>query len=86
MYTGSAKRNLDARLRRHLSDTKKLRWHIDYLLQHPHAEIVRIETSTLSECRWNQQLQGSIPKPGFGASDCKKHCGSHLKQISVLAT
>jgi len=81
VYTGSARRNLGARVARHLSDSKKLRWHIDYLLAHPEVEILRVETSAIPECRWNQQLAGSIPLPGFGASDCRRHCGSHLKYL-----
>ena len=32
VYTGSAMGGLRARLLRHLSDTKKMRWHIDYFL------------------------------------------------------
>jgi len=81
VYTGSAKRNLAARIRRHLSDKKKLRWHIDYLLVHPAVEIVHVETSTIPECQWNQGLSGTIPAPGFGASDCRRHCGAHLKKV-----
>ena len=30
VYTGSAKRNLEARIQRHLSKEKRLKWHIDY--------------------------------------------------------
>ncbi|HID46778.1 MAG TPA: GIY-YIG nuclease family protein [Chromatiaceae bacterium] len=81
VYTGSAKRNLAARIRRHLAEEKKLRWHIDYLLAHPAAEIVSVETSAIPECQWNQQLPGVVPVRGFGASDCHRHCGSHLKKI-----
>ncbi len=29
LYTGSARRNLEARIHRHLRREKKLRWHID---------------------------------------------------------
>lgn len=81
VYTGSARRNLAARIRRHLSDKKKLRWHIDYLLSASGVEIMDVKTSSILECRWNQQLQGTIPIPGFGASDCRKHCGTHLKRV-----
>jgi len=80
VYTGHARRNLAARLRRHLSETKKLHWHIDYLLINPAVEIIRMETSNIPECQWNQQLTGSIPVSGFGASDCRRHCGAHLKK------
>ncbi len=33
--TGSARRNMEARIRRHLSRTKRLCWHIDHLLADP---------------------------------------------------
>ena len=32
LYVGSARRHLEARLRRHLRPEKRRRWHIDYLL------------------------------------------------------
>jgi len=32
VYTESAKKNMEARISRHLSKSKKLRWHIDYLM------------------------------------------------------
>ena len=35
VYTGSALRNFEARIRRHLSAVKKMHWHIDYLLAAP---------------------------------------------------
>jgi Uri superfamily endonuclease len=81
IYTGSAKHNLTARIRRHLSKEKKLRWHIDYLLTNPACSITRVETFTTSECRLNQKSAGEVIVPHFGASDCKAGCRSHLKFI-----
>ncbi len=81
VYTGSARRNLAARIKRHLSDNKKLRWHIDYLLADPNVDIIGVDTSHIPECQWNQQLSGGIPVSGFGASDCRKRCGAHLKSL-----
>ena len=81
IYTGSAKRNLEARIQRHLSKHKKLRWHIDYLLAHPAAQIIRVERSAKAECAWNQQTEGKIVVPRFGASDCRTGCGSHLTYL-----
>jgi Uri superfamily endonuclease len=83
VYTGSAKRNIGARTRRHLSGDKKLHWHIDYLLASPYAEIIRVETSGIGECELNQRIDGHIPARGFGASDCRNRCGSHLKYIGA---
>ena len=33
VYVGSAMNSLESRLKRHLSDEKKMHWHIDYLLK-----------------------------------------------------
>ncbi len=81
VYTGSARRNLESRIARHLRREKKLRWHIDYLLNHPAAEVTDVRVFTAPECRVNQQAPGIIPVPGFGASDCRRGCKSHLKYI-----
>ncbi|MBZ0092365.1 MAG: GIY-YIG nuclease family protein [Sulfuricellaceae bacterium] len=79
VYTGSAKRNIEARLRRHRSRDKKLRWHIDYLLAY--ADGVETRVYAESECQLNQATAGMIPVPRFGASDCTQGCGSHLKYL-----
>ncbi len=81
VYTGSAKHNIEARLHRHHSRDKKLHWHIDYLLQHPDVQIVNTQTSHRDECKLNAAVEGYVIIQGFGASDCKQHCGSHLKRI-----
>jgi len=78
-YTGSARRNLESRLRRHLAAKKTLRWHIDYLLASKAATIAGIYLSDEPECKLNQSVRGDILAPGFGASDCRAGCGSHLK-------
>jgi Uri superfamily endonuclease len=79
VYTGSARRNLEARIARHVRPEKRLRWHIDYLLAQPGVRLVRVRRSRLPECALNQRTRGTIPVPGFGASDCLAGCGSHLK-------
>ncbi len=81
VYTGSARRNMPARVRRHLAKNKKLRWHIDYLLCSPQARVVHVAYSTEPECDCNRRLAGTTPVPGFGASDCRNGCGSHLKYV-----
>jgi len=78
IYTGSARRNLEARVKRHLLQHKTCRWHIDYLLAHRHARIVDVNYSTMPEC------QGEIPVPRFGATDCRAGCGSHFKYLGAL--
>lgn len=83
-YTGSARRNLVSRIRRHLSKKKTLRWHIDYLLAVSEAQVVEILFSDQSECKLNQQCDGTVVMPGFGASDCRAGCGSHLKYLGEI--
>lgn len=79
IYTGSAKRNLEARLRRHLSPSKRLHWHIDYLLAAPGAQVVAVGRYAVPECELNRRTAGTLPVPRFGATDCRAGCGSHLK-------
>jgi len=85
LYTGSARRNLPARVRRHLrtagGENDTLRWHIDYLLTNRFAYVTGVELSAQPECRCNQRVDGDMPVPGFGASDCHAGCGSHLKYL-----
>jgi Uri superfamily endonuclease len=81
VYTGSAKRNFEARIARHLRSEKKLRWHIDYLLSAPGVSVLDVRRSNLEECTLNQAVNGEIVVPGLGASDCSHGCGSHLKRL-----
>lgn len=81
VYTGSARRNIEARIARHLRREKRLRWHIDYLLACPYTSVIAVERSEQPECLWNQQRQGQILIPNFGASDCRQGCGSHLQYM-----
>lgn len=81
VYTGSAVRNIEARVRRHLSAHKTLRWHIDYLLAQPGVAVRDVLYFVEPECALNQRQTGEIPVPGFGASDCRAGCGSHLKRL-----
>ncbi len=81
IYSGSALRNILARLNRHLRKEKKLRWHIDYLLDAETVEIFKIVVSTTPECELVAAGGGTIIVPGFGASDCRSGCGSHLRRL-----
>lgn len=80
-YTGSARAYLDARIARHLRRDKTLRWHIDYLLAAPEATVIDVRRSSRAECALNRATPGTLPIPGFGASDCHAGCGSHLKYL-----
>ena len=85
IYTGRAKRNLRARIERHLRSEKRLHWHIDYLLNEESARVTDVVVRPgleRSECAKNRQI-ASLPGaetcvPGFGASDCANGCGAHL--------
>lgn len=81
VYTGSARVNIDARISRHLRSDKKLRWHIDYLLASRYATVTKVVRSVKTECIVNQRIHGLIVAHGFGASDCRHGCGSHLKLL-----
>lgn len=81
LYVGRAKKNLRARVARHLRSRKRLFWHIDYLLQYASIDKVGYRFDLLDECRTVRSLQKHlpgcrIPLPNFGASDC--HCQGHL--------
>lgn len=79
VYTGSAQRNLEARIARHLAAEKKLHWHVDYLLAAAGVRVIRVRRSRRPECVLNQATRGRVVVVGFGASDCRAGCGSHLK-------
>ena len=79
VYTGSARRNIEARIARHLRGEKMLRWHIDYLLAASGVHISGVRRYDENECAINGATSGRVLVPGFGASDCRAGCGSHLK-------
>lgn len=84
IYSGSGRKHLFQRIERHLSFSKKKFWHIDYLSSYSDFLFldIMIYFSTESECFFHQLFQkfagAHIPVPGFGSTDCKKGCGSHL--------
>ena len=79
VYTGSAKKNIDKRIERHFSKKKNLHWHIDYLLNDDSVHIVDTNKSEMAECSLNKKTNGAVIIEGFGSSDCKLCCRSHLK-------
>ena len=81
IYTGSAKKNIDARIDRHKSKDKTLFWHIDFLLNDENAKITEVEKFAEEECTLNQKASGEIIVAGFGSADCKNGCKSHLKYL-----
>lgn len=87
VYTGRASRGLRARVQRHVRGAGGKHWHIDYLLA---ARRVRIERVVLvsrdpeQECAINQATGAEENRVarGFGASDCRNRCGSHLTRLA----
>jgi len=88
-YTGSAlgkgASSLKHRIARHLRKEKRRFWHIDYLLADENVSVEAVivaETNENMECKTNQYLKrimgAKVQVKGFGASDCRKNCGSHL--------
>ena len=83
-YVGSAQRNLDQRVSRHLRRNKSLFWHIDYLLASNCAKVENVlfkNAEKVEEC----QVASLISKhgkqvEGFGCSDCS--CRSHLFNLN----
>ena len=78
VYTGSARRNMAARLRHHLAVNDTRRWHIDWLLGAGLGQVMHIRLDTESECAINARIDGRVVIPRFGATDCRHRCGSHL--------
>ena len=80
VYIVSAMNSLAGRINRHLSDDKKMHWHIDYLLKSENTEI-RDVLYNISDKKIECELANEIAENGdeilgFGCSDC--NCNSHL--------
>lgn len=77
-YCGSALGGFKGRLNRHLTEGKKPRWHIDYLVEKAEIrEVITCETEERMECLLSSALSKELTYiPGFGSSDCS--CLSHL--------
>ncbi len=82
-YVGSAQRNFEKRIKRHLRKAKRKFWHIDYLLDNTSAKVVKVfykEAEKSEECKIARELtERAVPVVNFGCSDCD--CVSHLFNI-----
>ncbi|MBN2497350.1 MAG: GIY-YIG nuclease family protein [Deltaproteobacteria bacterium] len=88
VYVGSAlgrgSTSLGHRLCRHFSRSGRRHWHIDYLLASAALPInaVWLESPARLECALAEALRERPdfqPGPaGFGATDCRGHCQTHL--------
>jgi Uri superfamily endonuclease len=86
-YVGSARRGIAARVLRHkrlaVEKAGKIHWHIDYLLINRQTEWAGEEALESGiECRISKRIASmsgvTVPVPGFGSSDCRSRCKSHL--------
>ena len=80
-YVGRAKKSLPARLARHARrEGKRLRWHVDYLLDVADLKEAWIFPLRSGECAMARRMEkeGASREglEGFGASDCR--CPGHL--------
>jgi len=86
LYVGRARRGLGGRLKRHLFPGPRRRhWHIDTLTSSLHVRASRalvLPLEGVTECGIMQGILGVrgavVPVPGFGSSDCRSPCPSHL--------
>ncbi|MGY5879208.1 MAG: GIY-YIG nuclease family protein [Candidatus Thorarchaeota archaeon] len=93
VYIGSAmgngSTNLENRIKRHFRSEKTIHWHIDHLLKSNSRICAAIwaESSTHIECdiaKGIEQMKNIFKGPkGFGASDCRKKCWTHLYHSKV---
>jgi Uri superfamily endonuclease len=88
VYNGSALGGM-GRVRYHLKQNKTKRWHIDYLLEYAKIlEIIISKDIKNHEHDISKILAGvndaENPVVGFGSSDCKEECPSHLIYFKKL--
>lgn len=90
IYVGSAlgPGGVRSRLRRHVEgcrEGRRLHWHIDYLTAVRLPETYRYALGAERlECSWVQQVRtagASWAVRGFGSSDCRQGCLSHLLAV-----
>ncbi len=86
VYIGSAQNGIEKRVARHLSQNKKVKWHIDCLLLNSNVKIEKVFyklAAKKEECKTAGFLDKSeVSIKGFGCSDCK--CNAHLFKIKSL--
>ncbi|MCL2115878.1 MAG: GIY-YIG nuclease family protein [Methanobrevibacter sp.] len=80
VYVGSAMNSLKPRIKRHLSNNKKVHWHIDYLLNDESVAIKNV-IFNIGEKKIECEIANVLSHNGknvlnFGSSDCT--CSSHL--------
>ncbi len=81
LYVGSAKRNMEQRLARHMRKEKKHFWHIDYVTAGKDVSLAGILLSSGDECETLQRVSalGLLFGRKLGSSDCG--CRSHFVRV-----
>ena len=93
-YTGSAlgrgALSLRGRVKRHFRTGKRLRWHIDFLLNSRATKIVSAavsETKLPKECQVSKLLEktrgATVIVKGLGSQDCRLGCRAHLHYFPI---
>lgn len=96
-YTGSAlgkgALSLRGRVGRHFRTGKRLRWHLDFLLNSRTTKIVSAvvsDTKLPKECQVSSFLEKTrgvtVVVKGFGSQDCKLGCNSHLHHFPTQSS
>ncbi|MBS7287922.1 MAG: GIY-YIG nuclease family protein [Candidatus Freyarchaeota archaeon] len=80
---GRGASSLFGRIRRHLSNSKLIFWHIDYVTSLDEVKVAAVffaESGTRLEHAVSKALKavGAIVVRGFGSSDCDEGCGGHM--------
>ncbi|MHA1290895.1 MAG: GIY-YIG nuclease family protein [Candidatus Thorarchaeota archaeon] len=93
IYIGSAMGNgstsLENRIARHFRSEKTIHWHIDHLLKSDTKirSSIWSESSEPVECDIAKSIEQMddiyLGPKGFGASDCKNKCFTHLYQSKI---
>ena len=85
VYTGRDGSGSGLRIARHMKKEKRCRWHIDYLTSSDDVTFLEgiVHGSRGDrECDVNRRICGlpgaQVLTPGFGSSDCRRGCRSHL--------
>jgi Uri superfamily endonuclease len=78
LYIGSAMNGIEGRVKRHLRKSKKIHWHIDYLLKNARITKTFYRAGSKGlECSLARQIGNRfLAIPRFGSSDCS--CSGHL--------
>ncbi|MHA1506700.1 MAG: GIY-YIG nuclease family protein [Candidatus Asgardarchaeia archaeon] len=89
VYVGSAlgphKNSIENRIKRHLSKTKKIFWHIDKVTTIKCVKIIGaffIKSERSLECEISLEISKiervKVPITSFGSTDCSKGCPAHF--------